>query len=152
MQVQCQLHCTKKSYCDFILWTKQEMHMERIFPNEQFWLENLALVKQFYKTVILPELLGKFFSRPPLNQVSHAQAEVGSQVKASTDGTSQTFCYCEGPDEGQMVGCDNPDCQYQWFHLECLGLKSEPKSKHWYCPDCRKYPEFQTKKRKKKNV
>ena len=28
-----------------------------------------------------------------------------------------------------MVGCDNPSCKYQWFHLNCLGLKSGPKSK-----------------------
>ena len=25
-----------------------------------------------------------------------------------------------------MVGCDNPGCPYQWFHLECLRLKSVP--------------------------
>ena len=33
-----------------------------------------------------------------------------------------------------MVDCDNdPTCKYQWFH----GLKSEPKTKQWYCPDSR---------------
>ena len=37
-----------------------------------------------------------------------------------------------------MVGCDNDDCPYQWFHLDCLKLKAFPKSKTWYCPECQK--------------
>ena len=147
MQVQCQIFCTKSSYCDFVLWTKEEVHMERIYPDEQFWLENLALVEHFFTTAILPELLGKFFSRhPALTEESHTEANVGNQQETSTEGTSQCFCYCDGPDEGHMVGCDNPTCKYQWFHLKCSGLKSEPKSRQWYCQDCRKQ---QTKRHKK---
>ena len=30
----------------------------------------------------------------------------------------QCYCYCQGPEEGEMVGCDNPDCKYEWFHLK----------------------------------
>jgi hypothetical protein len=36
-----------------------------------------------------------------------------------------------------MVACDNDDCPRQWFHLECLGLKTVPKSASWYCTECR---------------
>ena len=32
-----------------------------------------------------------------------------------------------------MVGYDNPTCAYEWFHLTCLELMSQPKSKYWYC-------------------
>ena len=44
--------------------------------------------------------------------------------------------------------CDNDDCPYQWFHLDCLKLKAFPKSKTWYCPECQKrrrgkYPRVQ---------
>lgn len=29
-------------------------------------------------------------------------------------------------------------CPYEWFHLECLGLKTEKNlPKLWYCPECR---------------
>ena len=48
------------------------------------------------------------------------------------------ICYCRGGEHGQMVGCDNDDCPYQWFHLDCLKLKAFPKSKTWYCPECQK--------------
>ena len=48
------------------------------------------------------------------------------------------ICYCRGGEHGQMVGCDNDDCPYQWFHLDCLKLTAFPKSKTWYCPQCQK--------------
>ena len=48
------------------------------------------------------------------------------------------ICYCRGGEHGQMVGCDNDDCPYQWFHLDCLKLTAFPKSKTWYCPECQK--------------
>jgi hypothetical protein len=49
------------------------------------------------------------------------------------------YCYCQQEEYGRMVGCDNNDCPYEWFHLDCLKLKALPKSSKWYCPDCRKY-------------
>ena len=24
-----------------------------------------------------------------------------------------------------MVACENPDCLIEWFHFECVGLKTE---------------------------
>jgi hypothetical protein len=26
---------------------------------------------------------------------------------------------------GAMVACENPDCAIEWFHFECVGLKTE---------------------------
>lgn len=36
-----------------------------------------------------------------------------------------------------QVGCDNDDCDIEWFHYECVGLQGAPKGK-WYCPTCRR--------------
>ena len=48
------------------------------------------------------------------------------------------FCYCLLPDDGSsMAGCDNENCVNQWYHPRCLKLKCRPKSKHWYCPECK---------------
>ena len=75
----------------------------------------------------------------------------GSGV-SSTDDTSsagQTFCYCHGPEEGDMITCDNPDCNIEWFHITCLQMKRFPKGKgKWFCPDCGMLPKFQVCKRK----
>ena len=59
------------------------------------------------------------------------------------------YCYCNGPEEGEMVGCDNPSCNYQWFHLTCLKMDFPPKTKFWYCSDCQKIPKFQRKTKNK---
>ncbi|KAI5123408.1 hypothetical protein M0805_006114 [Coniferiporia weirii] len=47
------------------------------------------------------------------------------------------YCYCMKTSYGEMVGCDNDNCPYQWFHLGCVGLKA-PLPEHWYCDDCLK--------------
>ena len=161
-QVQCQLFCTKTSYFNFVLWTKDDLHIERIYPDENFWLASVDCVKLFFETSILVELLGKFYSRA-IKQTVHMSAEeascsgppsvqnVDERVEKGRTDTNpvQLYCYCQGPEEGDMVGCDNNSCTYQWFHLHCLKLKSHPQSKFWYCPDCRKLPKL---KRRKKNL
>ncbi|KAH0791866.1 PHD-finger family protein [Histomonas meleagridis] len=45
------------------------------------------------------------------------------------------FCICRGQQVGDMVSCDNPSCPFQWFHIECVGLRALPESS-WFCPCC----------------
>ena len=44
----------------------------------------------------------------------------------------------------QMIGCDNDECPYQWFHLSCVNLKP-PLPDQWFCPDCA--PKMKRRKR-----
>ena len=49
----------------------------------------------------------------------------------------QKYCICHNISYGNMVGCDNDDCEAgEWFHFGCVGLNSKPKGK-WFCPKCR---------------
>lgn len=50
------------------------------------------------------------------------------------------YCFCQRVSFGEMVGCENPKCPYEWFHLVCVSLKEAPKDHIWYCPECR--PKF----------
>ncbi|KAF8543161.1 hypothetical protein BDD12DRAFT_788948 [Trichophaea hybrida] len=53
------------------------------------------------------------------------------------DGSEERYCYCNGVSYGEMVACDEDDCEKEWFHLECAGLTQAPKGKvKWYCRDC----------------
>ena len=64
---------------------------------------------------------------------------------------SDTYTYCKKDKGGEMVGCDNDDCENdQWFHLSCLNLKNPPHANKWYCANCRKLPQFTRKKQNKK--
>ncbi|KAI7827334.1 hypothetical protein BX661DRAFT_183080 [Kickxella alabastrina] len=47
----------------------------------------------------------------------------------------QLYCFCQQVSYGDMVACDGPNCRYEWFHWECVGLTSPPKGS-WYCSDC----------------
>lgn len=46
------------------------------------------------------------------------------------------YCICQQPSYGDMVGCDNEECPYEWFHFACVGMKKQPKGA-WYCDECR---------------
>lgn len=140
LQVQAQLFCTGAPYCDFVVYTKESLHIERIKPDPLFMEEKLAIGKHFFEIAILPELLGRWFSRP-CEQI--CTPEAASHQSHSTDApqssaAEEKFCYCQKGEYGKMVGCDNSNCIYKWFHIDCLGLKALPRSPKWYCPVCRK--------------
>jgi len=142
-QVQCQLFVTGRMYCDFVVFTNNDIVIERLYPETDFWMENVEKSKLLFKRAILPELVGRFFSRPPPAPLLSPSEQDSRQESEDGDmevecGKSTVYCYCQGPDEGEMVACDNPRCIYQWFHLECLYLDTPPTSRTWYCPDCRK--------------
>ncbi|KDR84109.1 hypothetical protein GALMADRAFT_236778 [Galerina marginata CBS 339.88] len=57
------------------------------------------------------------------------------------------YCFCHKQSYGDMIGCDNPDCPYQWFHITCVGVKT-PLPDKWYCPECIKNKTIASEKRK----
>ncbi|KAI1434967.1 hypothetical protein GGR50DRAFT_659548 [Xylaria sp. CBS 124048] len=44
------------------------------------------------------------------------------------DADEPLYCYCNGVSYGEMVACDAEDCEREWFHLDCVGLKAAPPS------------------------
>lgn len=58
-------------------------------------------------------------------------------IAAKNGDEDEVYCVCQRPSFGNMVACDNPGCQFEWFHYSCVGLK-EPPTGTWYCPDCTK--------------
>ena len=117
-------------FCDFILWTECDIHIERVLPDNNFWENVVAKATKFFFNGVLPEIIGKWYSRPliPTN-VKHNQ---------SGDENEGCWCYCQENIEGSMlIGCDNNGCKIKWFHMKCLKLDVAPKGK-WYCPTCMK--------------
>ncbi|KAI1657404.1 hypothetical protein F4813DRAFT_359772 [Daldinia decipiens] len=57
---------------------------------------------------------------------------------ADVDADEPLYCYCNGVSYGEMVACDADDCEREWFHLDCVGLKAAPPSNmKWYCDNCK---------------
>lgn len=54
------------------------------------------------------------------------------------EGGGGPYCICKEEKDALMIGCDGPECETEWFHVECLGLgKVPPKRDKWFCADCR---------------
>lgn len=68
-------------------------------------------------------------------QAQHGPAPNGGAFKKDAAGGGKDddedplYCYCQQPSYGEMIGCDaNEACPYEWFHLDCVGLKAAPKT------------------------
>ncbi|KAG0435465.1 hypothetical protein HPB47_018463 [Ixodes persulcatus] len=121
-QVQTQMAVCNVAYCDFVMWTVKDIHIERVLRDETFWSQVLPRGTRLFVSAILPELLSRYFTRS-----TAPEEDQGSEPSS--------FCFCRGPDSGKMVACDAKDCKFKWFHFTCLGLTRASKKKHWYCSD-----------------
>ena len=70
------------------MYTKEDLHVERIEPNPAFMEENLAKVKHLFDVAVLPELLGRWFSRPT-GHIALNSARESSPI-ACTNQSAQT--------------------------------------------------------------
>lgn len=123
-QVQLQMYVYGANVCDFVVWAPKFMLITYVHRDEEFIKSMIDKCESMYKSCILPELLTR--------RLAHDKPHVNETQ------SNKLYCICQQPeDEKKYVGCDNPKCSVQWFHLQCLKLKREPKG-FWLCPDCRK--------------
>ena len=112
----------------FVVWHKASIHVERVIPDNDLVADVLSKSEKFFNLCVLPEPLGKWFTR---SRTDIAEVEV-SDTDEQDDGK---WCYCKQSQGGEMIGCENPKCETKWFHLACLQMKTTPKGK-WFCPSC----------------
>ena len=115
---------------DFVVWQEKELIVERITIDQVLLAVALESATNFFIYGILPEILGKWYSRLP-QYSDHLETESDQTVQRDE------WCFCHGEESGEMILCDNEHCQVKWFHTECLRIKKIPRSK-WFCPECAK--------------
>ncbi|KAL3874727.1 hypothetical protein ACJMK2_037699 [Sinanodonta woodiana] len=123
-QVQCHIHMSGSEYCDFIVWTKSDIFIEIIEPNTAFWNNVLSKANIFWQSALLPELVGKYFTRrvnnvlkPHISTTLPSQAESGTNSQSSEE---ELWCSCRKPEYGRMIACDE---RRLWYCLECSQTK-----------------------------
>ena len=79
----------------------------------------LRKLTSFFVDYMLPELLTHHIQQPFSNE------EINTEL----------YCFCQQPEHGNVIQCDNIGCQYQWFHFLCIGMDEAPEGS-WYCPEC----------------
>ena len=130
-QVQHEMSVTGTTYCDFIVWTPTESVIFRIEKDQSFIDNMYEKCDRFWMIFILPELVTH-----KLEDRSHATQSTSTSV--STVESNKQYCVLNrkrAGEQDEMVGCDSCD---NWFHPVCIGLKTLPKSKQWYCKSCKK--------------
>ena len=87
----------------------------------------LSKPKSLFCNVLLPELVGKYFTN-----------------STNSDKSQDKRCICKmSEDEDDLIMCESKTCKIQWFHIKCMRIKKIPKGK-WFCVKCK------TKKKRNK--
>ena len=74
---------------------------------------------------------------------SHSPSSVSNLADGADDDDNTLYCFCQRNSRvDDMVGCDNDNCEFQWFHYSCVGIKTQPVGE-WLCPSCKKLPRNQ---------
>eukprot|EP00117_Sycon_ciliatum_P037992 scpid40803/ scgid28309/ Inhibitor of growth protein 1 len=132
-QVQAQMFLCQAAYCDFIVYSHTDLVISRILPDTDFISGAISKVSDFFKLAVLPELVGKFFSKGFEIAAGHAaSSEHAGQHEPQTG-----HCFCNQVKDSETVTCAGVECPVKTFHVVCLRMKGIPKRK-WYCPTCRK--------------
>ncbi|CAL9699753.1 unnamed protein product [Knipowitschia caucasica] len=144
-QVQCQLLLSKAKYCDFVVWTNTDFFSERITFNGEFCEDMVGRASEFFRKAVLPELVGKLFSRSVLSPLINSSVQPISNPDMAR--SYEVICICRKPYRGErVIGCDDENCPYTWLHLKCIGIRKVPSGK-WLCKDCREECKPQKKRK-----
>ena len=124
------------NHCDFCvcafssetLEPPSHMHTERIFREDELWKEYLFKAKNIFYSSLLPELLGKWYTRAVVtSNTDHCDENAASDSNDNTAIANQTtinstsgsqeelYYYCRGPEHGFMIACDNTGCKLNGF-------------------------------------
>ena len=137
-QVQCQLLATEVKSCDFVVWTTKDFFVERIVYDRTFCTDMVESCTVFFKKAILPELVGKLYSRP-LQAATPCMQDINNNQTNVTDDDGMIICIYKAKYDkanDNVIGCDDQNCPYVWFHFKCAGIKRVPKGQ-WLCKTCR---------------
>ncbi len=67
----------------------------------------------------------------------HAQNNLATP--ANDRESSAANCPCSD-NEDNMIACENPKCDVEWYHISCVGLdelgNTDFENLEWYCPAC----------------
>ena len=133
-QVQQQMFTTELPFCDFVVFgfaTSQSVFRhERIAPDQDHWDRVLPRLSQFWQYCVLPEVLGRWYTR---------KCHLSNPPKIG----EMKVCFC-GEETGEpTVKCQNVDCPISLYHPSCL--KMAQFSNNWFCPHCQRLPKFKRK-------
>lgn len=119
-QIQTQLGICQLERAFLVVWTEKDLHIEEVLFDEDFWMDICEKSRQIFRSAILPELVGKFYSKVVQTDLPPHETSDNCDLGCSD---SELYCYCRDVEHGSMIQCENPKCKFVWFHYECVGIK-----------------------------
>ena len=113
-QVQQQLFTlTDRKHCDFVVCAispdrEPKIVKEHIYPDLKHWDTVVPKLKAFWRVCILPEILGRWYTRKCTSPIN----------KPNDNGV----CFCRALRDDTVIACSNPECPYGEFHPSCLAF------------------------------
>ncbi|VDI18732.1 Hypothetical predicted protein [Mytilus galloprovincialis] len=125
-QIQLHMYVHDVNLCDLVIYTSKVTAIFYILRNDVFIKDMITKLKDFHIRHVMTELLTR---------------QLENKIKQVPLRNDKLYCYCRSKDDGKenMIGCDNPQCKTQWYHLKCLKMKRIPKGQ-WLCKDCKNIP------------
>ena len=135
-QVQLEMLLANCNYCHFYVYGKNESFYELIKVDLKFLVEKTEIAKRFFIFAVLPELLGKWYSKSHITE---------PKIYNKASEKSKDICTCQEEKDSETILCTDKTCVVKTYHLQCLGLEEKPLKK-WYCPYCRRKKSRSRKK------
>ncbi|KAE8684997.1 PHD finger protein ING2 [Hibiscus syriacus] len=144
--------CTEKVLLARQAYDLIDSHVKRLDEDLTYFAEDLKLEGKISpdEPAILPPLpivpkRDRDFKLMPPPGSHKKDFATPLEVDQPIDPNEPTYCVCHQVSFGDMIACDNENCQGgEWFHYACVGLTPETRFKgKWYCPTCRLLPQCQ---------
>ncbi|KAK9449753.1 uncharacterized protein V1518DRAFT_414571 [Limtongia smithiae] len=79
---------------------------------------------------------------------THNSLKKRKQETEDEDEDKRLFCICRDVAHDNMIGCDNKNCEIEWYHLKCLNMKKPPVGE-WYCDRCLEQQQQRKRQRRR---
>lgn len=124
-QVQLQMLLSNVDKCYFFVYGDPHSVCELIHKDIDFLTEKVPVATKFFVFAILPELIGRWYSK------SHIAVP---EIENKEDIT-ENVCTCRSIMDSAIIICSDKSCVVKKYHTSCLGIEHVPKKK-WFCPYC----------------
>ena len=112
-------------YADFVVWSENGIVIQRVLKDEAFIQSNMQIARSFFKYAVLPEVVGKWYTRGPIAQsdgvVPAVPTATVSTVEEGNDDDSEDEsrlrCYCEQPSLDKWCAVTTRSVQSHGFIL-----------------------------------
>ena len=111
-QVQAQMFVCDAKYCDFVVWSPDELAVVHVLPDHSFMASVLEKSKTF-KIGVLLELVGKWHTKSFTNTVTAGSNATSSELAdtiAVTGSAAPAICSCKQAKHGPIIECAQDQC------------------------------------------